>query len=80
MILTSKESEMYNYGKINKTLFKKLMFTVGFENYLYRYCVIVNDYRNENFNTRETEFNLFGYSINVFMINGICDEIKYREL
>lgn len=82
MVLTVKEAEQFNTGTLTLRTFKKVMHTVDFEDYLYKYCKILNDFRNEylgNFH-RVTNFSLHGYHIIVYMINGECDKIEYTKI
>lgn len=78
MVLTVKQSEQFKMGTLPKGLFMKLLLTMGFEDYLYRYCTIVKDERSDHFNSRNTTFEKFGYSIEVYMLDGKCESITYK--
>ena len=52
MVLTHTQAEQFKSGTLTKTNFKKVMHTIDFEDYLYRYCKIVNDFRNEYYKKR----------------------------
>lgn len=82
MVLTPKQAEQFKNGTLTKSTFLKVMYTVDFEDYLYRYCKIVNDFRNEYLGNfyRITSFSAFGYHIIVTMINGECDKIEYTKI
>ncbi len=79
IVLTKKQAEQYNNGLLTKSLFKKLLFTEEFENYLYRYCKIINDFRTENNTVRETTFLQYNIEVTVFMKLGICEKVSYKE-
>jgi hypothetical protein len=72
MVLTKTQAEQFKNGTLTKSNFKKVMHTVDFEDYLYRYCRIVNDFRNEYLGNfyRITNFSVFNYHIIVTMVNG----------
>ena len=82
MVLTVKQAEEFKSGKLSKKTFLKVMYTVDFEKYLFRYCKIVNDFRNEYLGNfyRITSFNLHGYHIIVHMTNGECEKIEYTKI
>jgi len=82
MVLTTKQAEQFKNGTITKSLFLKVMFTVDFEDYLYRYCKIVNDFRNEYLGNyyRTTSFSIFNYHAIVYMVNGECERIEYTKI
>jgi hypothetical protein len=79
MILTLKQSEQLRNGTLTKPNFNKLVDTLDFEDYLYRYCNIKNDTRNEILNTRETTFKAFNYTVVVLMQNGKCVKYSYSK-
>jgi hypothetical protein len=72
MVLTKIQAEQFKNGTLTKSNFKKVLHTVDFEDYLYRYCKIVNDFRNEYLGNfyRITNFSVFNYHIIVTMVNG----------
>ncbi len=72
MVLTKTQAEQFKNGTLTKSNFKKVLHTVDFEDYLYRYCKIVNDFRNEYLGNfyRITNFSVFNYHIIVTMVNG----------
>jgi hypothetical protein len=80
MILTIQEAADYRNGTINKRLFNKLMSVVDFENYLFRYCRIIEDVRNEENNIRYTTFSIFNYHATVIMQNGEFVKISYKKI
>ena len=59
-----------------------LLNTVDFEQYLFKYCKILNDFRNEYLGDfyRITSFHLHGYHIIVNMKNGECEKIEYTKI
>lgn len=77
MVLTTRQAEQYLSGKLPKGIFIKLLPTIDFENYLYRYCRIDSDIRDEINNTRYTTFIHYGIKIVVTMQNGILENITY---
>jgi len=82
MVLTPAQSEQFKSGTLTKSNFSKLINTYEFENYLYRYCKIVNDFRNEYLGDfyRITNFSVFNYHIIVTMKNGECEKFNYTIL
>jgi len=82
MVLTAKQTEQFKNGTLTKSTFLKVMYTVDFEDYLYRYAKIVDDFRNEYLGNfyRVTSFVLFGYYIIVKMVNGECESIDYTKI
>lgn len=82
MVLSIKEAEELNNGKLSKRTFLKVMYTIDFEKYLYKYCKIVNDFRNEYLGDfyRITNFNIFNYHVIVYMKNGECEKIEYTKI
>lgn len=80
MILSIQESTDYRNGTINKRLFNKLMSAVDFENYLFRYCQIIADIRNEDDNSRYTTFSIFNYHATVTTQNGEFVKISYKKI
>lgn len=82
MVLSIKEAEEYNDGKLSKRTFLKVMHVVDFENYLYRYCKIVNDFKDEYLGDfyRVTNFQIFNYHAIVYMKNGECEKIEYTKI
>lgn len=82
MVLTKIQADQFKNGTLTKSNFKKVMFTVDFENYLYRYCKIVNDFRNEYLgdNYRITNFSIYNYHIIVTMKNGECEKIDFTTI
>jgi hypothetical protein len=82
MVLTKNQAEQFNNGKLTKSTFLKVMYTVDFENYLYRYCKIVDDFKNEYLGNfyRITSFSIFNYHVIVHMKNGECEKIEYTKI
>jgi len=78
MILTTKQAEMYNNGKLDKKTFIKLLDTIDFDKYLLRYCKPVFDYRC--FNSRTWIFSKYGYTIELTYTLGQFESIKYKKV
>ena len=79
MVLNAKQTEQFKSGTLTKSNFSKLVNTIDFEDYLYRYCKIVNDFKNEYLGDfyRITNFSVYNYHIIVTMKNGECEKIDY---
>ena len=82
MVLTKIQAEQFKNGTLTKSNFKKVLYTVDFENYLYRYCKIVNDFRNEYLGNfyRITNFSVFNYHIIVTMVNGEFEKMDITTI
>ena len=82
MVLTHTQAEQFKSGTLTKTNFKKVMHTIDFEDYLYRYCKIVNDFRNEYLGDfyRITNFSVHGYHIILTMKNGEFDKMDITQI
>jgi hypothetical protein len=82
MVLTKIQAEQFKNGTLTKSNFKKVLYTVDFENYLYRYCKIVNDFRNEYLGNfyRITNFSVFNYHIIITMVNGEFDKMDVTTI
>jgi hypothetical protein len=82
MVLTKIQAEQFKNGTLTKSNFKKVLHTVDFEDYLYRYCKIVNDFRNEYLGNfyRITNFSVFNYHIIVTMVNGEFDKMDITTI
>ena len=82
MVLTTKQAEQFKSGTLTQRNFSKLINTIDFEDYLYRYCKIVNDFRNEYLGDhyRITNFSVFNYHIIVTMKNGEVEKFCYTTL
>jgi len=82
MVLTKTQAEQFKNGTLTKSNFKKVMHTVDFEDYLYRYCKIVNDFRNEYLGNfyRITNFSVFNYHIIVTMVNGEFEKMDITTI
>jgi hypothetical protein len=82
MVLTKTQAEQFKNGTLTKSNFKKVLYTVDFEDYLYRYCKIVNDFRNEYLGNfyRITNFSVFNYHIIVTMVNGEFDKMDITTI
>ena len=82
MVLTKTQAEQFKNGTLTKSNFKKVLYTVDFEDYLYRYCRIVNDFRNEYLGNfyRITNFSVFNYHIIITMVNGEFDKMDVTTI
>jgi hypothetical protein len=82
MVLTKIQAEQFKNGTLTKSNFKKVLYTVDFENYLYRYCKIVNDFRNEYLGNfyRITNFSVYNYHIIITMVNGEFDKMDVTTI
>ena len=82
MVLTKIQAEQFKNGTLTKSNFKKVMYTIDFEHYLYRYCKIVNDFRNEYLGNfyRITNFSVFNYHIIVTMVNGEFEKMEITTI
>ena len=79
MVLTERQVGQYKGGTLSASMFVKMLGTVGFEDYLFRYCTIVEDVRSERSNTRTTTFEAHGYKVVVDMMNGECTGLRYSK-
>ena len=79
MVLTIKQAEQFKNGKLTRSNFFKLINTYEFEDYLFRYCKIVSDKREEYLNSfyRNTTFLVFEREINLELINGKFNKLTY---
>ena len=82
MVLTKTQAEEYQNGTLSKKNFLKVINTVDFEDYLYRYCKITNDIRTEYLGVfyRETTFIIYSFKIILTMENGKFSKLIYSKI
>lgn len=69
-VLTQKEAKQFKEGKLTKRTLLKVWDTIQFEDYLFRYCKIVNN-EHEDLN-RYTTFLIHGIHLKVHLYKGEC--------